>query len=249
MRAAWAYGRGDRGGGRGARPGGMATAEPVAPGNAYATIGQLEAAGYDVNIDRVGSAPIEQCIVTSVRNPQDITRTIRVDNGARATRQGLRLRDHRGAPDDHRLAQLRRLTVFSNLLTRHRQEEDAHCGRPSFSCRSGSLVVCAAAPDAADFGRCPVRAPTICFNGPSPLGRVPDGGFGGSNLSESRSTCSGRGLVTSGTVPAGRESTSAVSSFSFDGFAASICLSPAGDAEWLVRIAAARYPAHSAARY
>lgn len=61
--------------------GGTATAEPVAPGNAYATIGQLESAGYDVHIDRVGSAPIEQCIVTSVRNPQDITRTIPVDNG------------------------------------------------------------------------------------------------------------------------------------------------------------------------
>ena len=51
------------------------------PGNAWATIGQLEAAGYDVNVDRVGSAPYDQCIVTSVRNPQDITRTIRVDNG------------------------------------------------------------------------------------------------------------------------------------------------------------------------
>src|SRR6476469_9278149 len=62
-------------------PGGVATAEPVQPGNAYATIGQLEAAGYDVNIDRVGSASLDQCIVTSVRNPQDITRTIRVDNG------------------------------------------------------------------------------------------------------------------------------------------------------------------------
>ncbi len=35
----------------------------------------------DPFIDRVGSAPIDQCIVTSVRNPQDITRTIRVDNG------------------------------------------------------------------------------------------------------------------------------------------------------------------------
>ncbi len=58
----------------------MATAEPIAPGNAYATIGQLEAAGYDVNIDRVGSAPIEQCIVTSVRNPQDITRTMNALN-------------------------------------------------------------------------------------------------------------------------------------------------------------------------
>jgi hypothetical protein len=29
----------------------------------------------------VGSAPLDQCIVTSVRNPQDITRTIRVDKG------------------------------------------------------------------------------------------------------------------------------------------------------------------------
>jgi hypothetical protein len=61
-------------------PTGVASAEPVA-GNAYATIGQLEAAGYDVNIDRVGSAPLDQCIVSSVRNPQDITRTIRVDDG------------------------------------------------------------------------------------------------------------------------------------------------------------------------
>ena len=59
-------------------PGVSATAQP---GNAWATIGELEAAGYDVNVDRVGSAPYEQCIVTSVRNPQDITRTIRVDNG------------------------------------------------------------------------------------------------------------------------------------------------------------------------
>jgi hypothetical protein len=59
----------------------IAMAEPIAPGGAYATIGQLEASGYDVNIDRVGSAPLDQCIVTSVRNPQDITRTIRVDNG------------------------------------------------------------------------------------------------------------------------------------------------------------------------
>jgi hypothetical protein len=60
-------------------PAGVAGAEPA--GNAYATIGQLEADGYDVNIDRVGSAPLDQCFVTSVRNPQDITRTVRVDNG------------------------------------------------------------------------------------------------------------------------------------------------------------------------
>jgi len=64
-----------------------ATAEPIQPGGAYATIGQLEAAGYDVNVDRVGSAPLDQCIVTSVRNPQDITRTIRVDNGRKGDKR------------------------------------------------------------------------------------------------------------------------------------------------------------------
>jgi hypothetical protein len=64
-----------------------ASAEPIQPGGAYATIGQLEASGYDVNIDRVGSAPLDQCIVTSVRNPQDITRTIRVDNGRKGEKR------------------------------------------------------------------------------------------------------------------------------------------------------------------
>ncbi len=66
---------------------GIATADPIQPGGAYATIGQLEASGYDVNIDRVGSAPLDQCIVTSVRNPQDITRTIRVDNGRKGEKR------------------------------------------------------------------------------------------------------------------------------------------------------------------
>ena len=78
MRTAWAMAGGIVAAGVVLASGGMATAQP---GNAWATIGELEAAGYDVNVDRVGSAPYEQCIVTSVRNPQDITRTIRVDNG------------------------------------------------------------------------------------------------------------------------------------------------------------------------
>ena len=81
MRAAWGVAGGIVAAGVVLAPGGIAMAEPIQRGNAYATIGPLEAAGYDVNIDRVGSAPIDQCIVTSVRNPQDITRTIRVDNG------------------------------------------------------------------------------------------------------------------------------------------------------------------------
>ncbi len=78
MRAAWGMAGGIVAVGVVLASGGIATAQP---GNAWATIGELEAAGYDVNVDRVGSAPYDQCIVTSVRNPQDITRTFRVDNG------------------------------------------------------------------------------------------------------------------------------------------------------------------------
>lgn len=62
-------------------PAGLATAQPQQVGNAYATIGQLEASGFDVVIDRVGSAPLDQCFVTSVRNPQEVTRTFWVGKG------------------------------------------------------------------------------------------------------------------------------------------------------------------------
>ena len=47
--------------------------------SAIVTIGQLQAEGFNVNIDRVGSAPLSECQVTSVRNPQQQTRLIRVD--------------------------------------------------------------------------------------------------------------------------------------------------------------------------
>jgi hypothetical protein len=62
-------------------PAGLATAEPTPSGNAYQTIGVLEDEGYNVIIDRVGNAPTNQCIVTSVRNPQTQTRTFWVDEG------------------------------------------------------------------------------------------------------------------------------------------------------------------------
>ena len=81
MRAAWGMAGGIVAAGSMLATGGTAAAQPIEPGGAYATIGQLEASGYDVNIDRVGSAPLDQCVVTSVRNPQDITRTIWVDRG------------------------------------------------------------------------------------------------------------------------------------------------------------------------
>jgi hypothetical protein len=47
--------------------------------SAIVTIGQLQADGFNVNIDRVGSAPLSECQVTSVRNPQEQTRLVRVD--------------------------------------------------------------------------------------------------------------------------------------------------------------------------
>lgn len=81
MRAGWGMAGGIVAAGVVLASGGIATAQPIAPGNAWATIAQLEDAGYDVNVDRVGSAPYEDCIVTSVRNPQDITRTFWVGKG------------------------------------------------------------------------------------------------------------------------------------------------------------------------
>jgi hypothetical protein len=57
-----------------------AAAEP-ARGNAYQTIGELEAAGYHVVVDRVGNAPLDRCTVTDVRNPQEVTRTLLVGRG------------------------------------------------------------------------------------------------------------------------------------------------------------------------
>jgi len=55
-------------------PAGLAAAD-----SAIETIGLLEAEGYTVNIDRVGSAPLEDCIVTSIRNPQTVTKLVRVE--------------------------------------------------------------------------------------------------------------------------------------------------------------------------
>lgn len=44
---------------------------------AQETISQLQSQGYTVNVDRVGSSRIQDCVVTSVRNPQTQTRNIR----------------------------------------------------------------------------------------------------------------------------------------------------------------------------
>ena len=58
-------------------PAGLATAQPQNP---WVVIEQFELAGYQVNIDRIGSAPIGDCVVTGVRNPQQVTRPVVVDD-------------------------------------------------------------------------------------------------------------------------------------------------------------------------
>ena len=49
-------------------PAGLASAEETA----QQTISRLQSEGYTVNIDRIGTGPIEQCVVTNVRNPQQV---------------------------------------------------------------------------------------------------------------------------------------------------------------------------------
>ena len=55
-------------------PAGFASADQ----GALSTITYWQQQGYQVNIDRVGSGPLQDCVVTSVRNPNTITRLVRV---------------------------------------------------------------------------------------------------------------------------------------------------------------------------
>jgi hypothetical protein len=57
-----------------AAPAGLASAE-----SALVTIGTLEAQGFDVKVDRIGSAPLSECVVTDVRNPRERTELVRVN--------------------------------------------------------------------------------------------------------------------------------------------------------------------------
>ncbi len=81
MRASWNVAAAVAAAGIVLAPATGAVAQPAPPGNAQQTIGQLEASGYDVVIDRVGSGPISRCVVTSVRNPQEVTQTVAVGKG------------------------------------------------------------------------------------------------------------------------------------------------------------------------
>ena len=57
-----------------AAPAGFASAAE----SAIVTIGQLEAQGFDVKIDRIGSAPLSECVVTQIRNPRERTELRRI---------------------------------------------------------------------------------------------------------------------------------------------------------------------------
>lgn len=52
-----------------AAPAGLAAAQE----SAQDTINRLQREGYTVNIDRVGSAPLSECVVTGVRNKRTVT--------------------------------------------------------------------------------------------------------------------------------------------------------------------------------
>jgi hypothetical protein len=55
-----------------AAPAGLASAEE----SPQQLINRLQSEGYTVNIDRVGTAPLDQCVVTNVRNPQQVTQWV-----------------------------------------------------------------------------------------------------------------------------------------------------------------------------
>lgn len=52
-----------------------AQAAPTGPGNADETISQLEAQGYHVIVNRIGSAPLDEATVVAVRSGQTYSRT------------------------------------------------------------------------------------------------------------------------------------------------------------------------------
>jgi hypothetical protein len=58
---------------------GIASAAPVGPSSAADTVGKLQADGFHVIVGRVGTAPLDRCVVSSVRPGQTFSR---MDSGA-----------------------------------------------------------------------------------------------------------------------------------------------------------------------
>jgi hypothetical protein len=59
----------------------LAPASFASAESAAVTIGELEAQGFNVKIDRFGSAPLSDCLVTNVRNPRERTELVPVIGG------------------------------------------------------------------------------------------------------------------------------------------------------------------------
>jgi hypothetical protein len=58
--------------GAGLAPAGFAGADETA----QEVISDLQSQGYTVTIDKIGTAPLDQCVVTSVRNPQQVSQLV-----------------------------------------------------------------------------------------------------------------------------------------------------------------------------
>ena len=54
--------------------------DATAGGNAVATINQLKASGADVRVNRIGSAPLDECIVTNVNTFSRPAQIIPIDD-------------------------------------------------------------------------------------------------------------------------------------------------------------------------
>jgi hypothetical protein len=55
-------------------PAGLASADDGR--SAQQVISDLQSQGYTVNIDRIGTAPMSECVVTNVRNPKQVTQWV-----------------------------------------------------------------------------------------------------------------------------------------------------------------------------
>ena len=55
-----------------AAPAAFASAEETA----QEVISRLQSEGYTVNIDRIGTGSMDKCVVTNVRNPQQVTQWV-----------------------------------------------------------------------------------------------------------------------------------------------------------------------------
>ena len=58
-----------------AAPAGLASADENGE-TAQETISRLQDEGYTVTIDRIGTGPMSECVVTNIRNPKQITQWV-----------------------------------------------------------------------------------------------------------------------------------------------------------------------------